>query len=76
MTTASRRKKFGIQNLTEGGLEVDVLNAVDVVQGPVDSGASKSVWPIRIKCERQSSDTCGRRRERDWNLPQTAKSAT
>ena len=40
-----------VWSLSEGGLEVEEVNAVDAVQEivdiTVDAGASKSVWPIR-----------------------------
>ena len=48
MTSASRGNKFGFLNLTERGLKVEEVNAVDVVHEvleiAVDSGVAKSVF--------------------------------
>ena len=49
----SRSIKFDVLNVSERELEVEEVNAVDVVQEnleiTVDSGAATSVWPIRKK---------------------------
>ena len=78
-----RRKWTGGQ----GGERVGEVQ--EIVEITVDSGAAKSVWPIRKKgvartegdedCDvggsKRLSDTCGRRCE-DWNSFGTARSAT
>ena len=50
MTSASRRNKFDVLNLTDHGVEVEEMNAVDLVQEiveiTVDLGSVKSVWPF------------------------------
>ena len=52
-TRASRSNNFDVLNFTERGLEVEEVNAVDVVQQIVEitvgGRAAKSVWPIRQK---------------------------
>ena len=52
-TTANRSNKFDVLNPTGSGVEVEEVNAVDVVQEivatTVDSGAAKNKWPIRKK---------------------------
>ena len=51
MTSASRCNKYDVLNLTERGLEVEEVNAVDVVYEIVEmnvgSGLVKSLSPIR-----------------------------
>ena len=53
MTSASRSNQFDVLELIESELEVDEMNAVDVVQEvveiTVDLGAANNVWPIRKK---------------------------
>ena len=50
-TNANRRNKFGVLNLTDSGMEVEEVDAVDVeiVETIVVSRAGKSVWPIQKK---------------------------
>ena len=68
MTSASRSIKFDVLKMTERGLEVEEVNAVDAVQEiveiTIDSGAAKSAWPIREKGAGRTNVTkTGRRRE-------------
>ena len=62
-TNASRSNNFGVVNLTDSGLDVEKVNAVDVVQEiveiTVDSGAARSVWPIRKTCRNNKGDEHG-----------------
>ena len=52
MTRASRCNNFDVLELIESELEVEEVHAVDVQEVgeiTVDSGAAKSVWPMRKK---------------------------
>ena len=55
-TDVTRSNKFDVLNLTESGLKVDEVNAVDELQEVVeitdDTGAAKSVWPIQESATR------------------------
>ena len=61
LTSVNRSNKFDVLNLAERGLEVEEVKAVDVVQEIVkiivNSGAAKSVWPIRQKGVRETGVT-------------------
>ena len=68
LPSASRSNKVDVLNLTERGLEVEEVNAIDVAQKiveiTVDSGAAKSAWPIReMGVGRTMVTKTGRRRE-------------
>ena len=76
MTSANWSNKFDVLKLTDSELEEEV-NAVNVVQEivwiTVDSGAAKSVWPIRKTTPTQPRRS---RRERVWERPDTQNSNT
>ena len=92
MTSASRFNKYDVLNLTERGLEVEEVNAVDVVyeivQINVGSGLAKSLSPIRNLVLRNVGDEDGElgsckwhfdtcgKETRGWNPSEVAGSAT
>ena len=60
-TNANRSRKFEVLSLTEGGLEVEEVSAVDEVQQIVEITVgwrvAKSVWPIQQKCVARTETT-------------------